>query len=395
MAQKRNLDAWSEEPVHKPRKKKRNGCAVGCLVVLVILGIIIAAAVAGALWANNEINGKNANPDAVVEVTVAQGSGAATISHQLKEAGVVKSEQLFRLYLRQTEAAPSLQYGTFKLYKGESYEDIVKTLSTYVAAETVRVAFPDGNTAVDFARRVEEAGLCTAEEFLKCANEGNFSQYEFWKNIPDTPGRLMKCEGYLYPETYEFYKDADVYDVVDTLYAEFDRRTKEVQEEIKDSGYTLDEIVILASFIQEEAGIPVENERVSAVFHNRLESSNPLWATHTLQSNASSYIMNDGDNNYLWNSPTAEYFGWVEAGAIPEDVLAAYDTYRISGLPAGPICNPGAAAMEAALNPDPEYISEGYYFFVTGHPNSSEPGKYYYAKTADQHYNNCIKAGWY
>ena len=118
-------------------------------------------------------------------------------------------------------------------------------------------------------------------------------------------------------------------------------------------------MVKLASFIQEEAGLESEDARVSACFHNRLESSDPQWAEHKLESNASSYIMQDSENNYLWNSPTAEYFGWPEQGAIPDDVLALYDTYAISGLPAGPISCPGYAAMEAALNPDEEYINEG------------------------------------
>ena len=90
----------------------------------------------------------------------------------------------------------------------------------------------------------------------------------------------------------------------------------------------------------------------------------------------------------------AEYMGWPEAGAIPEEVLAAYDTYRISGLPAGAISNPGIDAIDAALNPDEEFMAEGYYFFVTGHPGNEYEGQYFYAKTADEHYQNCVKAGW-
>ena len=134
--------------------------------------------------------------------------------------------------------------------------------------------------------------------------------------------------------------------------------------------------------------------KVSACFHNRLESDDPQWAEHKLESNASSYIMNDSDNNYLWNSPTAAYYGWPEQGAIPDDVLAHYDPSRISGLPAGAITNPGIDAIAAALNPDQEYLDEGYYFFVTGNPNGDHPGEYFYAKTADEHHQNCIIAGW-
>ena len=177
-------------------------------------------------------------------------------------------------------------------------------------------------------------------------------------------------------------------------YNELANKTAGLADMIAEKGTSLDDVVKLASFIQEEAGLESEDAKVSACFHNRLESSDPLWAEHKLESNASSYIMRDSENNYLWNSPTAEYFGWPEAGAIPDDVLALYDTYAISGLPAGPISNPGYAAIEAALNPDQEYINEGYYFFVTGHPDTDVAGQYFYAKTSDEHYQNCVKAGW-
>lgn len=204
----------------------------------------------------------------------------------------------------------------------------------------------------------------------------------------------MKCEGYLFPDTYEFFTDDSVYNYVNTFYKEFDAKTSDLWDTINEKGTTMNDVVILASFIQEEAGMPAEDAKVSACFHNRLESDDPQWAEHKLESNASSYIMNDSDNNYLWNSPTAVYYGWPEQGAIPDDVLAHYDTYRISGLPAGAITNPGIDAIAAALNPDQEYLDEGYYFFVTGNPNGDHPGEYFYAKTADEHHQNCITAGW-
>ena len=114
-----------------------------------------------------------------------------------------------------------------------------------------------------------------------------------------------------------------------------------------------------------------------------------------LQSNASCDIMQENDNNYLWNSPMAEYMGWVEAGAIPEEVLAAYDTYdHVTGLTAGAISNPGIDAIQAALQPDQEYMSEGYLYFVTGNPEGDYPGQYFYAKTLEEHNANVTMAGW-
>ena len=252
-----------------------------------------------------------------------------------------------------------------------------------------RVTIPEGYNMEQIIATLEEKGVTTREEFLDAAANGDYN-YDYIGE----KGDALRVQGYLFPETYEFYTDATVYDIVDTLYAQFDSETADLMDTIAEKGTTLDEVVILASFIQEEAGLPAEDYKVSACFHNRLESDDPLWAEHRLESNASSYITNDGDNNYLWNSPMAEYMGWPEAGAIPEEVLNAYDTYRISGLPAGAISNPGFAAIDAALNPDEEFMAEGYFFFVTGAPGTDVEGQYLYAKTADEHYQNCVIAGW-
>ncbi len=277
-----------------------------------------------------------------------------------------------------------------------AYNDIIKALSVVTRRATVNVTIPEGTTAVGVAQIFVDAGLVdNVDTFLSCANGNDgtdLSKYDFWNAIPDND-RLMKCEGYLFPDTYNLYKDESVAYYVDTLYGEFASKTAALADTVAAKGTSLDDVVKLASFIQEEAGLESEDAKVSACFHNRLESDDPQWAEHKLESNASSYIMQDSENNYLWNSPTAEYFGWPEQGAIPDDVLALYDTYAISGLPAGPISS-RYAAIEAALNPDQEYIDEGYYFFVTGHPGTDVAGQYFYAKTADEHYQNCVKAGW-
>ena len=379
---------------HEKNTRKKGGVGK----ILLVLVVLLALAVGGALlFAHNEISG-NGRPGTEITVSIPQGSGVSVIAQKLKDAGVIRSAYLFRWYVGQKGAASKLQYGDFTLRSGMDYNTILKTLSVQqVKRKTITITFPEGYTAVAIAQKMEENGLCSVDDFLACANGedgSDFSQYDFWNAIPDTEGRLMKCEGYLFPDTYEFFTDDSVYNYVNTFYKEFDAKTSDLWDTINEKGTTMNDVVILASFIQEEAGMPAEDAKVSACFHNRLESDDPQWAEHKLESNASSYIMNDSDNNYLWNSPTAVYYGWPEQGAIPDDVLAHYDTYRISGLPAGAITNPGIDAIAAALNPDQEYLDEGYYFFVTGNPNGDHPGEYFYAKTADEHHQNCIIAGW-
>ena len=363
---------------HAARKKGGAG-----KILLVVLLLILLAVGAAVLFARSEIYGSS-KPGTVVTVSIQQGSGVGTIANALKEAGVIKFPRLFRWYVGEKGVAAKLQYGDFELTTGSSYDALISTLSQYAKAETVRVTIPEGTTAIAIAQKMEAAGLCSAEDFLKEANEGDFSEYTFWQYVPDdadAPDRFMKCEGYLFPETYEFLKDDTVHNYVATFYAQFDAQiTDEMYAELKKQDMTLPQLITLASFVQEEAGNS-QDSNVAQVFRNRLAADSPY---PRLQSNTSSHIQSDSDNNYLWNWVAPYYGGWDH---IPENIVAAYDTYSCKGLPAGPISNPGIAAIKAALDPQPNEEAKDAYFFVT-----DLKGSYYYARTLSEHNANCQKA---
>ena len=365
----------------KHQKKKKGSALKILLVVLLLLVLTVGAA---GVFAYNEINGNGGKPGAEVTVSIPQGSGVAASAKELKEAGVIRSAYLFRWYVGHKGAAAKLQYGDFALTTGSAYDDIISALSTYAKAETVRITIPEGTTAIAIAQKMEAAGLCSAEDFLKEANEGDFSEYTFWQYVPDdadAPDRFMKCEGYLFPETYEFLKGDTVHNYVATFYAQFDAQfTKEMYAALKKQDMTLPELITLASFVQEEAGNS-QDSNVAQVFRNRLAEGSPYLR---LQSNTSSHIQSDADNNYLWNWVAPYYGGW---DYIPENILAAYDTYSCTGLPAGPISNPGLAAIKAALEPQPDEEAKNAYFFVT-----DLKGNYYYAHTLAEHNANCKTA---
>lgn len=350
-------------------------------MLLILLVVLLLAAGAAVLAARAESHGKG-RASRTVTVTIEKGSGVAAIADQLKQEGVIRSSLLFRYYVKNTDSASRLQYGTFTLDAGWPYVDLVDALSQYAKAESVRLTFPEGTTAQAIAQKMEQAGLCTAQEFLDEANNGDFSQYRFWQYVPEqVPGRFMKCEGYLFPDTYDFLMEDTVHNYVATFYAHFDAQiTEEMYAALEAQEMSLPQLVTLASFVQEEAG-NAQDSNVAQVFRNRLAPSSPY---RRLQSNASSYIQNDADNNYLWNWVAPYYGGWDK---IPPEILAAYDTYALEGLPAGPISNPGLAAIQASLSPQPDPEVKDCYFFVT-----DLAGTYYYGRTMSEHNANCDKA---
>ena len=363
-------------------KKKKGGAAK---VILAVLLVVILTAGGMALFAYREINGNGLKSGTEVTVSIPQGSGVAAIANRLKDAGVIRSAYLFRWYVGQKGAAGKLQYGDFTLQTGGySYDGLIAALSAYAQADSVRLTFPEGTTAIAIARKMEDAGLCSAEDFLAEANTGDFSSYRFWQYVPDdkdAPDRFLKCEGYLFPDTYDFLKDDTVHHYVETFYAHFDKQiTDEMYAAMEEQGMTLPEVVTLASFVQEEAG-NAQDDNVAQVFRNRLAEGSPY---PKLQSNTSSYVQSDADNNYLWNWVAPYYGSW---DSIPENIRTAYDTYTCTGLPAGPISNPGIAALRAALAPQPDEEAEDAYFFVT-----DRKGNYYYARTYADHQKNCDAA---
>lgn len=363
--------ALQKETNEKPKKKRR----WGCLVIILIFVALIAAGIAAMVWAMNDIIGNRSRTIEAKTVEIEKGSYLKSISQTLEDNGIIRSALLFQLYVKFQQEAGALQYGTFELSSDMTYDELIELLKTEQKRDTVRVTFPEGIPAVQFAQRMEEAGLCTAEEFLQVANEGDFSQFKFWNLRDENPNQFMKCEGYLFPETYEFYQNDDVYNMVAKIYGEFDKRfTDEMYAKVEEMGFTLTEFVTLASIVQEEAGLPEHQADVAAVFMNRL---GPNSIVSLLQSNCSSYIQNDDDNNYINNTIAPACGGWEN---IPQEIIDAYDTYKTPGLPAGPISNPGMDALTNTLNYASSQYYGDYYFFVT-----DLAGTYYYAKTDAEH----------
>ncbi len=226
--------------------------------------------------------------------------------------------------------------------------DPTATVTWPTLSRTVTVTIPEGYTLLKIADTLEEADVCDAEEFIKAAQEGDYSDYAFLNDVTTvnedgTPnGRHFRLEGYLFPDTYEFYRHSHGEAAVRRFLDNFERKAEAWRSALETSGLTLDEAVTLASIIQREAKTPTDMYRVSRVLHNRLESP----AYPRLQCDVSTAYLRELES----------------VGETPDRTV--YDTYHCNGLPVGAIANPGAAALAAAVSPSTEEICAGCYFFV-------------------------------
>lgn len=229
------------------------------------------------------------------------------------------------------------------------------------ASNTVRITIPEGSSAAEIGGLMEQNGLFTRAEFLAQVNRSTEAS-PLVQEIGGWENRAFLLEGYLFPDTYEYYKDATPEQVIQKLLNNLEKKITDTHKaRARELGMRMDEVLTLASVIQAEAGDPKQMKTVSSALHNRLNSkSHPRLECDVtifyLEQDVQPYLTEDKDR---FNS--------------------FYNTYKCTGLPEGPICNPGLDAIEAALSPE----QTGYFYFAT-----DKAGNYYYAKTLTEHNKN-------
>lgn len=217
--------------------------------------------------------------------------------------------------------------------------------------QIVSVTIPEGYSFMQIANKLEEKGVCSAKDFYETAQSYSVKSF----SIPSSSDRCFKFEGYLFPDTYEFYKDDDPQSVL----------IKMLNNYAAKSGMPTDKQLIIASIIEKETRSDSHMKMVSSVFYNRLNEGMLLQADSTRE-----YVNNYITGNSLLSGNTSKY-------------AALYNTYKCQ-LPSGPICSPGARAIEAAKNPSSsEYL---YYFFGNDNDN-------HYSKTYEEHEQQMKKYG--
>ncbi len=289
-----------------------------------------------------------------VEVKVERGEPLATIVHRLKGHGVISNEKLFSLWARLWGLDKKIHWG---LYRFELPLPPRQVLNQMMLGKGVfqRITVPEGLTVKEIAELLEKGAIAHKDRFLAEAASPELL------SLVRLEGKGV--EGYLFPNTYYFTPFVTERDIliamVEQFRATFNARMKEQTKEI---GLSLHEMVTLASLIEKETGIEAERPLISAVFHNRLRDKIPLQS-----------------------DPTVIYGLTRFSGTLTRRDLQSrspYNTYRISGLPPGPICNPGLSSLRAALYPAPV----SYLYFV-----SKNDGSHVFSVSLDEH-NRAVKS---
>ena len=347
------IDGGENEDNQGKKKKGRHSAGKNIIktVIWILCIIIVSVGLAfGVIYAGADYMGIGFGRGSDVTIEIEQGMSTEQIAEELKEAGAVKIPLLFRVYAKLKHYDSQFKYGVYSFNTEAGYEAISQMLIEEGAlAQSVKVTIPEMSSIDDIAEILEENGVCTKSDFINEVQNGEFG-YDFIDDIP-VDNVYYRLEGYLFPETYDFYNfDSEecahlaVEKMLKTL---DDKLTDGMMQKISESGYTLHEIMTMASIVELEAGgSPDEMANVAAVFYNRLESD---------------------DFTTLGSSPTRKYpYGGGK-----------YNTYESPGLPPGPLCSPSLKSIEASIEPTEDF---DYYYFVT-----DASMKFYYNKTLAEH----------
>ena len=348
-------------------------------VAAICVGVFLAWKVIVGLMDYTGMAKKSHEADIVIDSTM----NVDDIAETLHENGIIEMPWLFKTYINMKDEAEGFLDGEYTVNSTMSYSNIITLLKTVRQyTNTVIVMIPEGYNAQQIGQLLEENLVCRADDFEKYYRS-KLEKYDFEEQISVNENRFYALEGYLFPDTYEFYVIDDLPDkpsmdtsqyakqAAEKMYSNFQNKiTKKMYARAKELGMTFDEVVTLASIIQKEGTNEENMANISSVFHNRLEN---MYEYPHLQSDTTDNYIEDVIRPNIPSSSLALY----------ENVITAYDTYTCEGLPAGPICSPGLEAINAALYP----AETDYYYFL-----SSSDGVFYYASTVEKHEQNIIDA---
>lgn len=305
------------------------------IVLIVILAALVALS-SGLLFLNRPAD---RNDTTYVTVTIEDGSSTHGIAETLKEAKVIRSVNSYKIISKLWRYDGKYKAGQYALSPSMRASDIGKIIVSG-AGSTNTITIPEGYTVDQIAKKLAEDGIVDEEKFKEALTKVDYSKFDFLKDAQSGEKHL---EGYLFPDTYQVSVGADEEQIIITMLNQFDRVfTDKYKKRAKELGLSENEIIIVASIIEREAKTDEDRAKVASVIYNRIKAGMPLQMCSTVQ-----YIL--GKQKEVLSIADTK-------------IESPYNTYLHAGLPAGPICSPGKAAIKAALYPaETDYL----YFVVS------------------------------
>ncbi len=344
----------ASRPVQEPEAQQRagrSGCLGGLIYFAFVVSVSIILACVG--WmAASDVLALNKEPvtatitldkaefkDITISYTDSEGNAKERTGHQvsvgyvakqLKDAGIIKYKGLFQLYCSVSHAKTKIDPGTYELSTNYDYRALVKKMQVGSGAMvTTKVTIPEGYSMEQIFRKLEQENVCSYDDLMDAA--ANYS-YNYSFLDQSKQGDAKRLEGFLFPDTYEFYQGMQASSAINKFLENFHNRiTAEMLEKADERGMSMQEVVTVASMIEKEAANDDERAMIAAVIYNRIEAGMPLQIDSTIM-----YVL-----------PEHKDVLTVEDTKID----SPYNTYQNKGLPPTPIANPGLASIKATLSP--------------------------------------------
>ena len=369
------------QPESQEPEKKRPRLPSGIRVLLYVCCVLaVAVLLAVAVWRCADDVLSLTKEDAEVTVSIPDGATISQIAGELKSKGLVRYETLFKFYCWASHAEKTIEPGTYTLNSRYDYHALVSNMiEASPDRAVVEVTIPEGYECEDIFRLLEADGVCSYQDLADTAASYEFA-YDFLQEIPY--GSENRLEGYLFPDTYQFYMSDDPANVIDKFLRNFDNKFTDdlydaldalndrlaqrmrtngfTETEITDGRLSLYDLITVASLVEKETAKTSESASIASVIYNRLCSK--LYPCLEI----------DATIQYAL-AERKEVLSNADKG-----VISPYNTYTNAGLPAGPIANPGMNSIRAALYP----AETNYYFYAL-----NADGVHHFSETYYEHQN--------
>lgn len=293
---------------------------------------------------------------AEIEFEIYENQGVNDIAYNLKSQGLISNILDFEIYIYITKKTSGFKVGHYTLANDMNVKQIVQTLTSEPESREVSITVIEGWTINDIAKKLQELEICPEDDFMFEVSQDYSQKFKFLKDKPDD----INLEGYLFPDTYRFFKDSIASEVVKKMLTNFDNKfTVDLIDEVEFQEKTIFEIITLASILEKEVQTYEDKKIVAGLFNSRIENNIALGADSTI--------------NYITGKNKAR------SSLDDLEIDSPYNTYKNKGLPVGPISNPGLDSIKAAIYP----TETDYLYFLT-----TDDGEVIYSETFDEHVKN-------